>query len=81
MGQHFSAIAAAGPINGPILAGTIFGWVPALLWILIGTIFIGGVHDMGTLVASVRHKARSIAEVIRTNVSKRAWLLLCFLYG
>lgn len=75
MGQHFSAIAAAGPINGPILAGTIFGWVPALLWILIGTIFIGGVHDMGTLVASVRHKARSIAEVIRTNVSKRAWLL------
>ena len=75
MGQHFSAIAAAGPINGPILAGVLFGWVPALFWIVIGSIFIGGVHDMGSLVASVRHKARSITEVIKLNVSKRAWVL------
>src|SRR5690349_21269936 len=45
IGQHFSAIAAAGPIVGPILAGIMFGWVPALLWILIGSVFIGGVHD------------------------------------
>ena len=75
MSQHFSAIAAAGPINGPILAGVMFGWVPALIYILVGSIFIGGVHDMGSLVASVRYKARSITEVIRVNISKRAWLL------
>jgi carbon starvation protein len=75
LGQHFSAIAAAGPINGPILAGVMFGWVPALFWIILGSIFIGGVHDMGSLIASVRHKARSITDVIRTNVSNRAWIL------
>lgn len=75
LGQHFSAIAAAGPINGPILAGLMFGWVPALIWVLVGSVFIGGVHDMGCLVASVRHKARSITEVIRVNVSTRAWVL------
>jgi carbon starvation protein len=75
LGQHFSAIAAAGPINGPILAGVMFGWVPALIWIVIGSIFIGGVHDMGSLIASVRNKARSITEVIKMNVSKRAWIL------
>lgn len=75
LGQHFSAIAAAGPINGPILAGVMFGWAPALIWVLLGSIFIGGVHDMGSLVASIRHKARSITEVIRVNVSTRAWIL------
>jgi carbon starvation protein len=75
MGQHFSAIAAAGPINGPILAGVMFGWVPALIWVLIGSVFIGGVHDMGSLVASIRHQAKSITEVIRINVSNRAWIL------
>ncbi len=74
-GQHFSAIAAAGPITGPILAGAIFGWAPTLLWILIGSIFIGGVHDMGSLVASIRHKARSISDVVREHVSRRAWML------
>lgn len=74
-GQHFSAIAAAGPITGPIIAGIIFGWVPALIWIVIGSIFIGGVHDMGSIVASIRHKARSITEVVKETVSHRAWLL------
>ncbi|HZN32404.1 MAG TPA: carbon starvation CstA family protein [Pirellulaceae bacterium] len=73
--QHFSAIAAAGPIVGPILAGLTFGWLPALLWILIGSILIGGVHDFGALVASIRHKARSIAEVVRENMSRRSYLL------
>lgn len=75
LGQHFSAIAAAGPIVGPILAGLLFGWVPALLWILVGSIFIGGVHDLTALVASVRHKARSIAEVVKEYMSRRAYLL------
>ncbi len=73
--QHFSAIAAAGPIVGPITAGLLFGWGPAILWILIGSIFIGGVHDMASLIASVRHKARSIAEIVREHVSRRAFLL------
>ena len=71
MGQHFSAIAAAGPIVGPILAGVAFGWLPALAWILIGSIFIGGVHDFSALVASIRHKARSIAEVVRDHMSRQ----------
>lgn len=75
MGQHFSAIAAAGPIVGPILAGLYFGWLPALLWILLGAILIGGVHDMTALVASVRHKARSIAEVVREYMTRRSYLL------
>jgi len=75
LGQHFSAIAVAGPVNGPILAGLMFGWVPALIWIIIGSIFVGSVHDMGSLLASVRNKARSISDVIRENVSKRAWVL------
>src|SRR5436190_4640083 len=73
--QHFSAIAAAGPIVGPILAGLTFGWLPALIWIPVGSIFIGGVHDFGALVASIRHKARSIAEVVRENMSRRSYLL------
>src|SRR5918992_3217183 len=60
LGGHFTAIAAAGPVVGPILAALAFGWLPALLWILIGAIFIGGVHDAGSLIASIRHGARSI---------------------
>jgi carbon starvation protein len=75
MSQHFSAIAAAGPIVGPITAGVMFGWLPALIWILVGSIFIGGVHDMSALVASVRHKARSIAEVVRDHMTQRSYLL------
>ncbi|MFM7206653.1 MAG: carbon starvation protein A [Planctomycetaceae bacterium] len=75
LGQHFSAIAAAGPIVGPILAGVAFGWLPALLWILVGSILVGGVHDFSALVASVRHKARSIAEVVRDHMSRRAYVL------
>jgi carbon starvation protein len=75
LSQHFSAIAAAGPIVGPILAGIAFGWFPALLWILIGSILIGGVHDMTSLTASIRHKARSIAEVVRDHMSRRSYLL------
>jgi len=81
LGQHLSAIAAAGPIVGPILAGVAFGWLPALLWIIVGSIFVGGVHDLGSLIASVRHRARSIAEVVREHMSRRAHLLLlAFIY-
>lgn len=74
-GQQFSAIAAAGPVTGPIIAGIAYGWVPTMLWIVLGTIFIGGVHDMGSLVASVRSKATGIADTMKTHVSKRVWIL------
>lgn len=81
LGQHLSAIAAAGPIVGPILAGLWFGWFPTIIWIIFGGIFIGGVHDMTALVASIRHQGRSIAEVIRENMSRRAFVLfLLFLW-
>jgi len=81
LGQHLSAIAAAGPIVGPILAGMWFGWLPTILWIIIGGIFIGGVHDMAAIVASIRHQGKSIAEVIRANMSRRAYLIfLLFLW-
>jgi carbon starvation protein len=75
LSQHFSAIAAAGPIVGPILAGVMFGWIPALCWILVGCIFVGGLHDFSALMASIRHQARSMAEVVREHVSRRAFLL------
>lgn len=75
LAQHFSAIAAAGPIVGPILAGLWFGWLPAFLWIVAGAILVGGVHDFASLVASIRHRARTIAEVVKEHVSPRAYLL------
>ena len=71
MGHHFSSIAGAGPITGPIGAA-IFGWLPVALWILVGGIFFGGVHDFGALFASVRNKGMSIGEIISANMSKRA---------
>jgi carbon starvation protein len=81
LSQHFSAIAAAGPIVGPIAACTQFGWLPCLLWIGLGVVFIGAVHDFSALIASVRHGAKSIAEIVKKNVSRRAWLaLLAFIW-
>jgi carbon starvation protein len=71
-GQHFSAIAAAGPIAGPILACQTFGWLPCLLWIGLGVVLIGAVHDFTSLAASVRHGARSIAEIARERLGHRA---------
>jgi carbon starvation protein len=71
-GQHFSAIAAAGPIAGPILACQAFGWLPCLLWIGLGVVLIGAVHDFSSLAASVRHGATSIAEIAREHLGNRA---------
>ncbi|HYD48962.1 MAG TPA: carbon starvation CstA family protein [Terriglobales bacterium] len=76
LGQHFSAIAAAGPIAGPILACMQFGWLPCLLWIGLGVIFIGAVHDFSSLIASVRHNGQSIAEIVRSTLGDRAWLAI-----
>lgn len=83
LGHHFSSIAGAGPINGPIQAA-IFGWVPVLLWIVLGSIFFGGVHDYGSLFVSIRHKGKSIGEVINDTMGEKgkklfsifAWLTL-----
>ena len=74
LGGHFTAIAAAGPVVGPILAGLMFGWLPALLWIILGAIFIGGVHDAGSLFASIRHRATSITQVVREHMSRPAYV-------
>ena len=80
-GQHFSAIAAAGPIVGPILACGQFGWLPCILWIGVGVVFIGAVHDVSTLVASVRHEGKTIAEVVRVNLGRPAWItILAFIW-
>lgn len=80
MGHHFSSIAGAGPINGPIQAA-VFGWVPVLLWVLIGGIFFGAVHDFGALFASIRHKGQSIGEVIADTMgSKAKKLFIIFSY-
>ena len=71
-GQHFSAIAAAGPIAGPILACQAFGWLPCLIWIGLGVVLIGAVHDFTALAASVRHGATSVAEITREHLGTKA---------
>ncbi|MFM8980411.1 MAG: carbon starvation protein A [Planctomycetia bacterium] len=73
LGEHFSAISAAGPIAGPILACQQFGWLPCLLWIGLGVVFIGAVHDFVALVASIRHKAASVAEIVREHLGEGAY--------
>jgi carbon starvation protein len=75
-GQHFAAIAAAGPIAGPIIACQEFGWLPCLLWIGLGVVLIGAVHDFMALAASVRHGARSIADITREHLGSRAGMAM-----
>lgn len=83
MGHHFSSIAGAGPINGPIQAA-FFGWVPCFLWIVIGGIFFGAVQDFGSIFVSIRHQGKSLGEVIEDTIGHKcrvlftvfAWLVL-----
>ncbi len=83
MGHHFSSIAGAGPINGPIQAA-FFGWVPCFLWIVIGGIFFGAVQDFGSVFVSIRHEGKSLGEVIENTMGRKcrvlftvfAWLVL-----
>lgn len=83
MGHHFSSIAGAGPINGPIQAA-FFGWLPCFLWIVIGGIFFGAVQDFGSIFVSIRHQGKSLGEVIEENIGRKsrvlftvfAWLVL-----
>ena len=83
-GHHFTSIAGVGPIVGPAIA-VIWGWVPAMIWVVFGSIFVGAVHDLGALVLSLRNKGRTIgdiAERIVTPSVKRAflWILLIALF-
>ena len=83
LGHHFASIAGAAPIIGPVTASE-FGWIPVFVWIVLGSIFIGAVHDMGSIFSSVRHGGRSIAQVIDANIGRSgkqlfsifAWLTL-----
>lgn len=74
--QHFSAIAAAGPIAGPIIACQAYGWLPCLLWIALGVVLIGAVHDFSSLAASVKHEAHSIADIAGHHLGKKAGLAM-----
>ncbi len=74
-GHHFSSIAGAGPIIGPTIAVMLWGWGPALAWILLGSIFIGGVHDFGSLMSSVREGGSSIADIAEDAISRKAKII------
>lgn len=80
LGHHFASIAGAGPIVGPIIAVT-FGWIPAVIWILVGGIFFGAVHDLGSMVASMRHEGKSIGTIIQKYIGqsgKRLFMIFSF---
>jgi carbon starvation protein len=80
LGHHFASIAGAGPIVGPIIAVT-FGWIPAVIWILLGGIFFGAVHDLGSLAASLRTEGKSIGVIIRNQIGikgKQLFILFSF---
>ena len=82
LGHHYSSIAGAAPIVGPALA-VIWGWLPALIWVCVGTVFMGAVHDFGALVLSLRHQGRSIGDVAGDILNPRlralALLVITFL--
>ena len=81
LGHHFSSIAGAGPIVGPIIAAVYFGWVPALIWIIVGSIFLGSVHDFSSLIISVRHEGKSIAEIANIYINKKTYkVFLIFIW-
>ncbi|MEO0124036.1 MAG: carbon starvation protein A [candidate division WOR-3 bacterium] len=74
-GHHFSSIAGAGPILGPVIACAVWGWGPAILWIVIGSIFVGGVHDFSSLMLSLRNDGRSIGDTTETTLGVRAKII------
>jgi carbon starvation protein len=77
-GHHFSSICGAGPIVGPVLACAFWGWGPAFVWVLLGSIFMGAVSDYASLFVSIRSKGQPLSEIARTEVSPRARLLFSF---
>ena len=80
-GHHFSSIAGAGPIVGPILAAMYFGWGPTWMWILVGAILVGGVHDFGSTLMSVRNGGRSIADTHARTGRGGGWQIIYDLHG
>ena len=74
LGHHFSSIAGAAPIIGPVVAAT-FGWGPVFIWIVLGSIFLGAVHDLSSIVASIRHSGKSIGEVIEKYLGRGGKIL------
>ncbi|MFH1489106.1 MAG: carbon starvation protein A [Pseudomonadota bacterium] len=78
-GHHFTSIAGTGPIVGPAVA-IIWGWVPAMLWILIGSIFMGAVHDFGAMVVSLRNQGRSIGDIASDVINKRVRILFLLIF-
>src|SRR5690625_3524327 len=77
-GHHFTSVAGAAPILGPAIA-VYWGWIPAFLWVILGTVFAAGVHDFGTLVLSVRHKGQSVGTMAHRLVGQRAKILFLFI--
>lgn len=77
-GHHFTSVAGAAPIVGPAIA-VYWGWLPAFLWVILGTVFAAGVHDFGTLVLSVRHKGQSVGTLAHRLIGQRAKILFLFI--
>ncbi|MEC9130400.1 MAG: carbon starvation CstA family protein, partial [Verrucomicrobiota bacterium] len=77
-GHHFTSIAGTGPIVGPAIA-VMWGWVPALLWVVLGSIFIGAVHDFGALVVSLRHRGQTVGDIAGKVMNRRVRLLFLFI--
>jgi carbon starvation protein len=77
-GHHFSSVAGAAPIVGPAIA-VLWGWLPAVIWVVLGTVFAAGVHDFGTLVLSVRNKGQSVGTLANRIIGKRAKILFLFI--
>lgn len=74
-GHHFASIAGVGPIVGPVLACAVWGWGPALIWLVVGSIFMGAVHDFSSLMASLRARGRSIADIAEANLGHRVRII------
>ncbi len=80
-GHHFASIAGAGPILGPVVACMLWGWLPAALWIVLGSVFLGGVHDFSSLILSLRYKGSSLGEVTEYVMGRRSKIIfLLFLW-
>ncbi len=75
IGHHFASIAGAGPIIGPILAISYFGWLPVVLWVSLGSVFIGAMHDFTALIASVRNKGIGISNIAKKYLNSRAGIV------
>jgi carbon starvation protein len=74
-GHHFASIAGAGPVIGPVIACVLWGWLPAVVWIIIGSIFLGGIHDFSALFISLRHEGRSIGDIAKTVINYRTKII------